>query len=159
MRNDNIQAYDRGNYGSGHGWSGATIVYWNCTVDKLLLEKPATEYAPHTTHQNYAIGCIATLKEGRYPDGSGAFKRYKGFIEALGSPIIKIPSLYQAQLKAKRDDITATITPHKLQAISPFYLSIQNNNYRDNSIRYITNNKGYSLLPFRSPSSYTSDRE
>jgi len=28
-------AYNRGNYGTGHGWAGATMVFWNCAASGL----------------------------------------------------------------------------------------------------------------------------
>jgi len=50
--------YNRGHYGTGHGWSAVNSVAWNVNMNstfrRLLIQKP-----PH--RQNYAIGCFALL--------------------------------------------------------------------------------------------------
>src|SRR5262249_38060259 len=66
----------------GHGWSGANIVFWNCTADKLDVGKPPTA-------QNWAIGDTTTVTPA--PTGTG-------FIESSNKPV-EPPGLYQAQLK------------------------------------------------------------
>jgi len=79
---------DRGNWGGGHGWSGAQQVFWNCDVRTLTVQKPPTA-------QNYAIGCKAeVVSAGRLPD------RPSGVIESLGVPV-KPQSLYRAQLEER----------------------------------------------------------
>jgi hypothetical protein len=45
----NLQAINRGDSGSGHGWSGATMVFWNCSARSVLVMRPPGA-------QNYAIG-------------------------------------------------------------------------------------------------------
>jgi hypothetical protein len=45
----NLQVINRGSSGSGHGWSGAQMVFWNCASKALVVMKPPTG-------QNYAIG-------------------------------------------------------------------------------------------------------
>jgi len=44
-----LLAANRGWFGSGHGWSGAQMVFWNCTAPLILPMKPPTA-------QNFAIG-------------------------------------------------------------------------------------------------------
>lgn len=39
-----IDAQNRGNMGSGHGWAGAFQVFWNCTAEKMIVESPPTAY-------------------------------------------------------------------------------------------------------------------
>lgn len=43
---------NRGQLGSGHGWTGNTIVFWNCTAPLIMVGKPPTG-------QNFAIGTPA----------------------------------------------------------------------------------------------------
>lgn len=42
-------AGNRGNMGSGHGWAGAQMIFWNCTAPLILVMAPPTA-------QNFAIG-------------------------------------------------------------------------------------------------------
>ncbi|MCC8018612.1 MAG: glycoside hydrolase family 55 protein [Rikenellaceae bacterium] len=44
-----LLAANRGWFGSGHGWSGAQIVFWNCTAPVIMPMRPPTA-------QNFAIG-------------------------------------------------------------------------------------------------------
>jgi hypothetical protein len=44
-----LQAVNRGDSGTGHGWAGANNVFWNCEAMVILVMKPPTA-------QNYAIG-------------------------------------------------------------------------------------------------------
>lgn len=46
-----LQAVNRGDSGSGHGWAGANNVFWNCVAPAILVMKPPTA-------QNWAIGWI-----------------------------------------------------------------------------------------------------
>jgi hypothetical protein len=67
----------------GHGWSGANIVFWNCTAAKIDVGKPPPA-------QNWAIG-DTTTPVGTGPTGTG-------FIESSNHPVDP-NSLYQAQLE------------------------------------------------------------
>lgn len=85
---DNVKAplaiQDRGHYGTGHGWSGANYVAWNCE-GPLVCQKPPTA-------QNWAIGHIGEKE-------AGAFKpREDGYWESLGRHV-EPKSLYFEQLK------------------------------------------------------------
>lgn len=44
-----LLAVDRGWFGSGHGWSGAQMVFWNCSAPVIMVMQPPTA-------QNFAIG-------------------------------------------------------------------------------------------------------
>ena len=46
-------AANRGSMGSGHGWAGAQMVFWNCAAPLILVMQPPTA-------QNFAIGLQAT---------------------------------------------------------------------------------------------------
>jgi hypothetical protein len=83
---DNVKApiaiQDRQWYGSGHGWSGANYVVWNCE-GPLVLQKPPTA-------QNWAIGHIG-------PKVRGAFEpRPDGYWESHGQHV-RPESLYEYQ--------------------------------------------------------------
>jgi Cellulose binding domain/F5/8 type C domain len=52
-----LGAYNRGNQGTGHGWAGAYIVFYNCLGDVHRIDSPP--YA-----RNWSIGCRATTQQG-----------------------------------------------------------------------------------------------
>jgi hypothetical protein len=52
-----IGTYNRGNSGTGHGWSGAYQVFYNCTGGTHKLASP-----PHA--RNWSIGSKVTKREG-----------------------------------------------------------------------------------------------
>ncbi|MEQ1762584.1 MAG: hypothetical protein ABL984_05480 [Pyrinomonadaceae bacterium] len=85
---DNVKAplaiQDRGHYGSGHGWSGANYVAWNCE-GPLVCQKPPTA-------QNWAIGHVGEKQAGAFEP------REDGYWESLGRHV-EPQSLYFQQLK------------------------------------------------------------
>ncbi len=88
-------AYNRGAWGTtSHGWSAANSVLWNVNAgpdNTIVVQKPPTA-------QNYAIGC-----SGKEVSGVGPFQADPGYIEGTGQGAeLQIPSLYQAQLNARR---------------------------------------------------------
>jgi hypothetical protein len=76
--------YNRGNSGSGHGWSGAYQLFWNCVGDTHRVASP-----PHA--RNWSIGC-QTLRQ----QGDGEFESY-------GTPVLP-SSLYLQQLRDRLGD-------------------------------------------------------
>ena len=74
-----IGTYNRGNSGSGHGWSGAYQLFWNCVGDTHRVASP-----PHA--RNWSIGCQALRTQG-----DGEFDSY-------GAPVLP-SSLYLHQLR------------------------------------------------------------
>ncbi|MFC9693760.1 hypothetical protein ACFTSF_34730 [Kribbella sp. NPDC056951] len=78
--------YNRGDYGTGHGWATSHSVGWNCDTGttKLVVQKPPTA-------QNYAIGCHGVIT------GDGPFTQPAGYIEGANRTGLVPPSLYQAQ--------------------------------------------------------------
>jgi hypothetical protein len=85
-----INIQDRGNYGSGHGWVGATQVVWNCTVRKAAVQ------SPWVNGKNYCIGLKGEKAAGRFAD------RPDGEWEGQNKEGLQPKSLYLAQLKARR---------------------------------------------------------
>ena len=77
-------AYNRGNLGTGHGWSGAYQVFYNCLGDTHRVSSPP--YA-----RNWSIGCRATRQEGT------------GEYDAFGGPVAPW-SLYLQQLRDRLGD-------------------------------------------------------
>ncbi|MDP4275142.1 MAG: hypothetical protein Q8907_12770 [Bacteroidota bacterium] len=86
-----INVQDRGDYGSGHGWSGATQVLWNCTADKVCVQNP------WVSAKNYCIGLAGKKTKGRFKD------RLDGEWEGQNSSGLQPASLYMAQLNARRN--------------------------------------------------------
>jgi hypothetical protein len=84
---DNVEAdialQDRQWMGTGHGWSGANYVAWNCR-GTLVCQQPPTA-------QNFAIGFVGQRE-------AGAFKRPAGWWESEGTPVAP-RSLYEQQLR------------------------------------------------------------
>ncbi|MGH3714571.1 MAG: discoidin domain-containing protein [Micromonosporaceae bacterium] len=72
-------AYNRGNSGTGHGWSGAYQVFYNSLGDKYRISSP-----PYS--RNWSIGCRGTVREGT------------GEYDAYGGPVGPW-SLYLQQLR------------------------------------------------------------
>lgn len=85
-----INVQDRGKMGSGHGWSGATQVVWNCTA------KSATVQNPWASAQNYCIGLQGKKGAGAFPD------RPAGVWEGQNKPNLQPKSLYISQLTARK---------------------------------------------------------
>lgn len=83
--------YNRGDYGTGHGWATVHSVGWNCDMagKKLVVQRPPTG-------QNYAIGCRGVIT------GDGPFDHPAGHIEGANRAGLNPGSLYQAQLADRR---------------------------------------------------------
>lgn len=82
--------YNRGFYGTSHGWAIAHSVAWNCdaTGRVVLIQRPPTA-------QNYAIGCMGTVAGTRPP---APFNEPQGYIEGANMTGLHPRSLYLAQL-------------------------------------------------------------
>lgn len=109
-----LLAVDRGWYGSGHGWSGAQMVFWNCSAPVIMVMQPPTA-------QNFAIGNSGIIKE-QYAEnarqktihainGVSRSKFEDKGVPAVGSGWIESPankvfpySLYYTQLKERKPD-------------------------------------------------------
>ena len=79
-----IGAYNRGNSGSGHGWSGAYQLFWNIVGDTHRVASP-----PHA--RNWAIGSQALRRQG------------DSEFELFGTPVLP-SSLYLQQLRDRLGD-------------------------------------------------------
>ena len=85
--------HNRGSWGTGHGWSSASSVAWNCDVRRsegdhgqIVIQKPPSS-------QNFAIGCKGIVNH------LGPFPNETGYIEGSNKEEELLPaSLYEAQL-------------------------------------------------------------
>lgn len=85
--------YNRGNYGTSHGWASAFSIAWNCNVSgkTIIIQKPPTA-------QNYAIGCFGTVAGTNPP---APFNHPEGYIEGTNKLNLKPTSLYLAQFQER----------------------------------------------------------
>ncbi|MEM8782120.1 MAG: hypothetical protein AAGE65_04605 [Planctomycetota bacterium] len=89
VEGDELNVYNRGNFGTGHGWAGGNFVIWNSAADGFIVQNPPTA-------QNWLIGSTGQLRES---DRFG--EQEPGIVDHHGAPV-DTPSLYLAQL-ADRD--------------------------------------------------------
>lgn len=93
VEGDSINARNRLNLGSGHGWSGANMTIWNSTADSFKVQNPPTA-------QNWLVGSTGTIIEdtqfGSQPSG---------YYDSHGTPVTVggETSLYTAQMNDARD--------------------------------------------------------
>jgi hypothetical protein len=87
-----IDLRNRGNLGSGHGWTMGFGVVWNSRATKLLVQHPPG--AP-----NWLIGSSGTLVIAAAPGATALLP--SGIVDALGQPVSP-KSLYLAQLCARK---------------------------------------------------------
>jgi hypothetical protein len=82
--------------GSGHGWSGGQIMFWNCTASKMIVQDPPGD------QRNWAIGCKSPVitNIGDWTPES------RGIVESQGTFIAAIPSLFQAQLNERLSSLS-----------------------------------------------------
>ena len=85
VEGNSLNVQDRQWSGTGHGWAGANMVFWNCTARDFRCQQPPTA-------QNFGIGCLGPLVKGNYvkdhPDG---------WWESPGEPVTP-RSLYAQQV-------------------------------------------------------------
>jgi hypothetical protein len=100
-----IGLYNRGSFGTGHGWSTTNGVAWNVKMPQsrvIILQKPPGR-------QNYAIGSQAIVTN------THRFAHPIGYAELTNETLL-IPSLYVKQLEVRLNQGVAPDAPAKLQA-------------------------------------------
>ena len=103
-----IRVQDRADSGSGHGWSGAQIMFWNCTCPDFVVQDPPSY------HCNWAIGCVGPITNiGQWTTNP------LGLVESKGTKIVAIPSLFKAQL-AERLKTLVTVVENPVRAYIDF---------------------------------------
>jgi hypothetical protein len=76
-----LNVVNRGDSGTGHGWAGAQMVFWNCTARSMNVQRPRR-------HRTFAIGCVAEKSAG------------DGYWESKNVPVAP-RSLYLRQLEER----------------------------------------------------------
>lgn len=100
LGNGQLRVQDRADSGSGHGWSGSQIMFWNCKAGDIVIQDPPSY------HRNWAIGCIGPITN------VGQWTTHPiGIVESQGTKITAIPSLFKAQLAERLKGITTAILP------------------------------------------------
>lgn len=115
-----IRVWDRGNLGSGHGWAGNSVVFYNC---QAKMDHAAPGYSAEivisspNTGSNYCIGCVT---DGKYVSKIPQCCGRGGSFESPGQLRTDIPSLYEAQKKARS---VAPPTTHQPTTVSTINVS------------------------------------
>ena len=93
VNGDNIDARNRGSFGTRHGWSGANMVIWNSTADGFIVQNPPTA-------QNWLIGSTGTII-----DDTTFGPQPPGYVDSHGTPVTVggTNSLYEAQMNDSAD--------------------------------------------------------
>ena len=86
-----IDVQNRLDSGSGHGWSGGQIMFWNCTANRMVVQDPPGD------QRNWAIGCKSSV----ITNIGDWNTELLGTVESKGTFISAIPSLFQAQLNER----------------------------------------------------------
>ncbi|UCH11482.1 MAG: T9SS type A sorting domain-containing protein [Fidelibacterota bacterium] len=112
--------YNRGYYGTSHGWSAAHSVAWACDVHDgdLIVQKPPTA-------QNYAIGCFGGQITGEAPPAS--FDEPEGYIEGPNTQGLHPRSLYYAQLEERLGGIAGVADAERNRSPIPEGLTLHQN--------------------------------
>ena len=106
--NQNVQ--NRESMGTGHGWSGGQIMFWNCKAGTIIMQDPEGD------ETNWAIGCTANVT-----NVGSLVTEPSGVVESKNMPIAAIPSLFMAQLNQR-----LTIGKKKAQTIKYDSLATKN---------------------------------
>ena len=86
---ETFKIQNRGNFGSGHGWSGAWEIVWNCTAENACIQKPPTA-------NNYVFGFIGKKSKCRFPEEDAYWFSYGEHVNPR--------SLYLKQLEDNRSN-------------------------------------------------------
>lgn len=109
VEGNRLAAWNRADSGTGHGWSGANIVFWNSEVKAFRVQNPFTA-------QNWVIGGIGTIeKPNDYLRGPLAIYDSHGVHVSLDDPGGNpYNSLYIAQLNQRAKNPTAQFREYLL---------------------------------------------
>ena len=87
-----IDFMNRGEMGSGHGWTIGWAVAWNCRAKSFIIQQPPGA-------MNWAIGCVGQAETSARPfDKSPALPQ--GTLDSQGKPVAPA-SLYLTQLRER----------------------------------------------------------
>lgn len=105
ITDDEFEAIDGGNAGSGHGWRGANMVFWNVTATGagLRMQNPPTA-------QNWFIGATGNfVKDTRSGIQEAANMDSRNQAIDFNDPTNPLNSLYVAQRNLADDDAAADL--------------------------------------------------
>lgn len=101
-KQDNTLAFfNRGRWGTSHGWGMVTGVAWNCDLTAGSLKNGHLIVQKPPTGQNFAIGCQA-----RAVDNKGPFPGAPAHVEGTNRAGLVPASLYEAQLAQRKANLT-----------------------------------------------------
>ncbi|MFT3846255.1 MAG: hypothetical protein QM725_14465 [Lacibacter sp.] len=92
-----INAQDRGNWGTGHGWSGVTQVFWNCKASRCAIQNP------YVSGKNYCIGLTGSSYDGRFKG------RPLAEWEGMNQPGLTPASLFVEQSKQNKQSVFKSV--------------------------------------------------
>ncbi len=98
--NGRIDVQNRTSSGTGHGWAGAEIMFWNCEGDRMVLQDPQGD------NRNWAIGCVFN----QITNVGDMTTEPLGIVESSGTHIAAIPSLFMKQLTERLESLRQTQT-------------------------------------------------
>lgn len=88
IRSDgSMNVQNRTNSGSGHGWAGSQIMFWNSTASEMIVQDTPAD------HTNWAIGCT-----GKITNIGDWVTAPLGIVESKDVPVVPY-SLFEAQLQ------------------------------------------------------------
>lgn len=106
-----LALYNRGDYGTSHGWAAVNSVIWNCKIGggkSIIIQKPPTA-------QNYSIGNFAGRITGLKSLGA-PFDQPQGYIEGTNISLLNPASLYIAQLEERLITSIRTDEPEVIES-------------------------------------------
>ena len=88
IKGGKINVQNRTNWGSGHGWAGAQVMFWNLSATSIICDAP-------TGAMNWCVG-----SSGFYAKGTQAPNEPNGICDSHYIPVLP-RSLYHAQLSER----------------------------------------------------------
>lgn len=86
VKSNELAVENRQDAGTGHGWSGAQIIFWNCVSKEITCDTPRGA-------MNFSMGSKGTIIQGGWDTGAP-----RGYFYSHETPV-EIRSLYIQQLK------------------------------------------------------------
>ena len=92
VNGNEINAQNRGNLGTGHGWSGAYMAVWNCAAASFRVRNPPTA-------RNWLVGSVGPIYASAYPVGADPAGTYDS--SGTTGKAVHPRSLYYGQLQQR----------------------------------------------------------
>ena len=92
VNGNEINAQNRGNLGTGHGWAGAYMTVWNCEAASFRVRNPPTA-------RNWLVGSVGTINASSYPVGADPAGTYDS--SGTTGEQVHPRSLYYGQLQQR----------------------------------------------------------